>query len=255
MKVLTRIYLCAALVFGTAGFVLLVVLGSLGHGFPRGALALVLFVLFAPAIGSGVAYVVTRALPRWWAHGLAACACLVGLGAWGFVAMIAYAFTADLKEVTNPKKYPRILANRWSGPPVVQELVAHFPKSIPEGATDVRFSYQAGFGQGGSHIQLRYATDVATLSALQRRFSAMTVRSFRGGETNDHMNVPDGLPTTFFYTSGNSNRGFPADYEIMVFGPIVKRENSPGGYWNHGRSHGVAISIRRHEIVYWAESW
>jgi hypothetical protein len=44
------------------------------------------------------------------------------------------------------------------------------------------------------------------------------------------------------------------DYEIMIFDPVLTNR-PPGFYWNHGQSHGVAISTARNEIVYWAEAW
>lgn len=64
------------------------------------------------------------------------------------------------------------------------------------------------------------------------------------------------MPTTHFFTSGSDNREFPDDFEIMIFDEVLKEENRPEGhYWNHGDSHGVAISKEKGEIVYWAESW
>ncbi|GAJ14113.1 unnamed protein product, partial [marine sediment metagenome] len=80
--------------------------------------------------------------------------------------------------------------------------------------------------------------------------------SFIGGDTNAHMNMKEGMPTTFFYTGGSDNHEFPDDYEVMIFDNVLKEEDRPEGhYWNHGQSHGVAISKKRNEIVYWAESW
>jgi hypothetical protein len=49
---------------------------------------------------------------------------------------------------------------------------------------------------------------------------------------------------------------FPDDFEIMIFDPVLpESERAEGHYWNHGKSHGVAISTNRNEIVYWAEAW
>lgn len=80
--------------------------------------------------------------------------------------------------------------------------------------------------------------------------------SFIGGDRHDHLSVSNGMPTTYFMTSGSDDDSFPQDYEVMIFDPIYPESERPEGfYWNHGKSHGVAISTNRNEIVYWAESW
>jgi hypothetical protein len=61
------------------------------------------------------------------------------------------------------------------------------------------------------------------------------------------------MPTTSFYTSGSKDHSFPNDYEIMAFDALPKEGEHRN--WNHGQSHGVAISTQLNEIVYWAESW
>lgn len=87
-------------------------------------------------------------------------------------------------------------------------------------------------------------------------FAAQRTKSFFGGDTNLHMNEKEGMPTTFFMTGDTDSRAFPEDYEVMVFDKVPPQsERPPGFYWNHGSSHGVVISTRRNEIVYWAESW
>ena len=84
----------------------------------------------------------------------------------------------------------------------------------------------------------------------------MKTKSFFGGYSGDHINMKEGMPTTDFHTSGSSDRKFPKDFEVMIFDKILKKEDRPDEfYWNHGRSHGVAISKQRNEIVYWAEHW
>ena len=44
-----------------------------------------------------------------------------------------------------------------------------------------------------------------------------------------------------------------AGHLYLIFDEV--RKEKPTGSWNHGHSHGVAISKKRHEIVYWAEVW
>ena len=70
------------------------------------------------------------------------------------------------------------------------------------------------------------------------------------------MNAKDGMPTTCFMTGDGEQNSFPEDYEIMIFDRLLPESERPEGhYWNHGQSHGVAISNERSEIVYWAKVW
>jgi hypothetical protein len=154
------------------------------------------------------------------------------------------------REVTKVKKYEKILSG-W--PPA---LVHHFPARIPAGAENVRFSFLPHFMQGGAHIQLAYSTTSDTIAALYDKFSEMKTKSFIGGDTNDHMNGEEGMPTTFFFTSPTGEDSFPDDYEVMIFDRLLTEEERQEEYlFNHGEAHGVAISRKRNEIVYWAESW
>ena len=126
--------------------------------------------------------------------------------------------------------------------------------SFPADAREPRLSFFPGFLQGGAHFQIRYGLPADQIKALHSRFSSEKTKSFFGGDTNAHMNQTNGMPTTSFYTGTDGRRDFPADYEIMIFDPVLTNR-PPGFYWNHGRSHGVAISTAKNDIVYWAEAW
>ncbi len=134
------------------------------------------------------------------------------------------------------------------------ELVAHFPAEIPKAARKTRFSFYPGFMQGGSHCQIRYQLPASDIAELYEKYSKAKTQSFFGGNSNEHMNQSNGMPTTSFYTGSEKDGRFPNDYEIMIFDPVLTNR-PPGFYWNHGQSHGVAISTSRNDIVYWAESW
>ena len=156
--------------------------------------------------------------------------------------------------IRNLRKYSSILNNKWNN-----DLVHHFPKKIPNDAEDVKFFYRAGFMQGGAVIQLSYTTTPEEINKLYDHFSKKKTRSFFGGNSNNHMNQENGMPTTFFYTADTEYHKFPKDYEIMIFDWIPsekekKRRNLKRSF-NHGKSHGAAISKKRNIIVYWAESW
>jgi hypothetical protein len=183
---------------------------------------------------------------------IALCAVLTVL--WAVCVPVVEKFIAMTTEITDPAKYEQIIREHWSAYET-RELVNHFPGPIPEDAKDARFSYQSLLF--GSHIQLRHSTSPERIQELYEQFSKKKTKSFLGGNLNDHLNMKDGVPTTFFYTSdkGESDR-FPEDYEIMVLDPVPNEKNrSEGPHWNHARCHGVAISKQRDEIVYWAERW
>jgi len=168
--------------------------------------------------------------------------------------------------IKNPRKYSSILNNNWGN-----NLVHHFPKKIPEDAKNVKFFYRKGYMQGGSAMQLRYSTSPKRIAELYKNFSQMKTKSFHGGNTHNHMDQKNGMPTTLFYTGDKyqtdsnciieetTNTKFPDDYEIMIFDwiPSEKEKKRRGlkRSFNHGESHGVAISKKRNIVVYWAESW
>lgn len=155
--------------------------------------------------------------------------------------------------IRNIEKYPSILKNNWR-----KDLVEHFPRKISVDAKDIRFFYRMGFMQGGSCIQLYYSTSPEKINELYERFSKMKTRSFQGGGKYEHINQ-GGMPTTNFYFENTVDHKFPDDYELMIFDWVPsekekKRRNLQISF-NHGKSHGVAISKKRNKILYWAESW
>lgn len=241
------IYLILAILFGVVGVVQCVRWSS------SGTITIGYLLNFVPTVAFLVAYGVSRNISRKAVHIVAIPLCLLALGFWGFVTLGVEMFIDATTEVTDVRKYADILNDYWS---YNQDLVSHFPRPIPSDADGVRFSFLPAFLQGGAHIQLRYSSLPNRISELYDHFAAEKTKSFVGGDTNDHMNMKGGMPTTFFYTSGSDSHEFPDDYEIIIFDKVLKEEDRPQGhYWNHGQSHGVAISKERSEIVYWAESW
>ena len=148
--------------------------------------------------------------------------------------------------------YPKLRA-RWK-----QQLVSHFPQEIPADATLKKFSHFPGFLQGGGHIQLRLQLPPSRIQALHAGFSQKCIRSFWWDDvTYGYRSTDDyqGSPETSLRTGDSGSREFPSDYEIMILDPYRPPEGMKNYFRNHGSSYGVAISLKRHEIVYWAESW
>ena len=242
MKTLSRIYLVLAILLGVVGIVQCV------RWCNSGTLTIGYLLNFLPGMAFFIAYIASKNINRKAVHLVAIPLCLSALVFWGFLTLAVEMFDSATTEVTNVRRYDVVL-NDWSN----SDLVGHFPRPIPSDAKDVKFSFLPGFLQGGAHIQLRYSVSPDTISDLHSRFSKMKTKSFIGGDKNGHMNMKEGMPTTFFYTSGSDNHEFPDDYEIMIFDQVLKEEDKPN--WNHGQSHGVAISKKRNEVIYWAESW
>ncbi|MCV3214694.1 hypothetical protein OGM63_14415 [Plectonema radiosum NIES-515] len=152
------------------------------------------------------------------------------------------------ETITNTTRYGEIRQKIWSN----KEQIKHFPQEIPEDATNLRLAYFPGFSQGGSYFQLRMKQSPEKIKKVLLKYREIAKHKYKGGNTNDHANLPKGVPTTFFYTS-DVQESFPTTYEILVLD--AENKGTPGFKWNHGDSYGVAIDSSASEIVYWAEAW
>jgi hypothetical protein len=194
-----------------------------------------------------------RKYPRPLAHAIAMPVCVLTCAAWLSLIVFAHAFQMALAPVAEIGEYQSILNTRWNSS---GNLTAHFPRSNPRDVQDVRFYYQPAYGQGAEIIQLRYRATPAEISKLYDRFAALKTKTFFGGGTDSHLNELEGMPPTSFWTSGSDDLRFPPDFEIMLFDEVPSEQlRSDPLFWNHGSSHGVAVSRQRNEIVYWAERW
>ena len=175
---------------------------------------------------------------------------VISVALWGLIAAANEVMIASMAEVTAVHRYDELLDEYWGD----RELVRHFPRPIPNGARNVKLSFRPAFMQGGAHMQLRMALPEQTVARLYNELSRQRTVSFFGGGINSHLDMDTGMQTTSFYTNDTEDREFPRDYEIMVFDEATG-PRSVGTSWNHGTSHGVAISKKRNEVVYWAEAW
>jgi hypothetical protein len=164
-----------------------------------------------------------------------------------------------LRKAFSSSNVPEIVTDTSSYAAIRNKLfsngypVEHFPQTIPQGAKDIHIAYSPGFLQGGSFFQLRLKQSPEQIKQLLSQYKSVARHQYKGGSTNDHANLPNGVPTTFFYTSETSAESFPPSYEILVL--EAQDRGSPGFKWNHGDSYGVAIDSSASEIVYWSEQW
>lgn len=150
--------------------------------------------------------------------------------------------------VTDTSRYKEIRFQLWSS----QEEIKHFPTQVSAGVENVRLAYSPGSSQNSSYFQVRLKKPSAQIQQLLTQYRKQAKHRYIGGDTNVHANLPNGVPTTFFYT-GETAESFPPSYEVLVLNAVDK--GRPGFKWNHGNSYGVAIDSSASEIIYWAEKW
>lgn len=173
----------------------------------------------------------------------------LGIVGGSFFLRKAFSSSTEPEIVTDTSRYTELHSNLLS----IDYQVKHFPNKIPADAKGVRIAYFPGLSQGGSFFQVRMKQSPEKIQKLLSQYKSVAKYQYKGGNTNDHTNLPNGVPTTFFYTSGTSEESFPPSYEILVLN--AQDRGKSGFKWNHGNSYGVAIDSSASEIVYWAEQW
>ncbi|MFM7408309.1 MAG: hypothetical protein ACKO3K_17045 [Cuspidothrix sp.] len=167
----------------------------------------------------------------------------------GFWISKAASNNKQLQLITETSKYQEIRNHKWGNPQQIQ----HFPSQIPPDAQILQMAYASGLTPGTSSLQIRLKQPQTKIQNLLTQYKKISQHQYRGGNTNIHSNQPNGVPTTFFYTSDSETETFPSSYEILVL--KAEDKSQPGYKWNHGNSHGVAIDVASSEIIYWAEKW
>lgn len=155
-------------------------------------------------------------------------------------------------ETTSIWQYSQI-RKQWA-----PELAGHFPEGIPESARHVRLSACPGFLQGGAHFQVAYCLSADEINLLLTGFRSRGKAIYQGGSGFDHYNKDNenGLPIAEYLTSSiPHDRSFPQDFTVIVLGARAYSYHNGTPNWNHGHSYGVAISLLRSRVVYWAEDW
>jgi hypothetical protein len=155
----------------------------------------------------------------------------------------------EIQVLTDTDRYKEIRQQLWSNSNHIQ----HFPNELPDGAENVPIAYYDGLATESSFFQIRLKHSPEKIQKLLSQYKNLAKHQYKGGNTNDHVNLENGVPTTFFHTSDASKESFPPTYEILVLN--AKDRGTSGFKWNHGDSYGVAIDISASEIVYWAEKW
>jgi len=177
---------------------------------------------------------------------------LGGLGVVGGGFFLTQAFNKKKESnvIISTSNYQDIRHQNWSN----KVLINHFPAIIPSEAKDARVIFYPGSPEYGQIFQLRMKLPEEQIKKSLDKYRDIAKYKFQGGDTNDHSNQENGVPTTFLYTANLEAESFPSAYEILVLN-ANNRGTSDDFSWNHGNSYGVAINSNTSEIVYWAEEW
>ena len=245
MKTLNRIYLLLAVIMTVVITVQLVRWHRI-YGLEFNDRKLM---IFAPAFAFSLSYILTKKCRKKSRHIGAICLSVLALGFWGLLTLVIGAEGEMFGPIIDIARYNAVVDDYWS---FNKDLVSQFPRPIPADAKNVHFYFRPHFLTGGSCVQLRCTLPPDEISGLYDRFAKISTRSFYGGNIIENNETESGQYTTDFYTGDTPDLIFPKDYEIMAFDPPVKKDPEDS---KDNVSHGVAISKRRNEIVYWAEAW
>ena len=190
---------------------------------------------------------------------LIATLCLGGVVAVGGVAVLVYVghqMEQATKTVTDVDRYSEFVGSSDN------PLRAHFPKTVPDSAKNVKLHFTPGFLQGGTIFQLRMQLPPDEIALLVEQFQPQAKRQYvSGGDNNSpkQETSPDGMPVTFDYQFHTGDhppeeraKNFPDDYDIYV---LEDTRGAPEYDWNHPEYYGVAINESMSEVVYWMEDW
>lgn len=154
---------------------------------------------------------------------------------------------------TEPAYYQDILELLEYGQ---RKWLKHFPPKIPENASNVSLYWSKGFMQSSLFLQLRLvlpSDEIKSLLDQSRARAAKTLDSKRS--------LRDLPPISSLYAGEvESLSDWPKDFEIIVFNYGKAGNANDEGYrtqeyWDIRYSYGVAISIKRNEIIYWSEEY
>ncbi|NET02773.1 MAG: hypothetical protein F6K62_25885 [Sphaerospermopsis sp. SIO1G2] len=179
--------------------------------------------------------------------------CLLSLGGFS-ISSLSFLMTKNarqdqqLKIITDISRYQEIRHYKWAN----KTQISHFPAHLLH-TTKPIMAYSPGGRQNSRFLQIRLQQSPEQIKQLLHHYQKIAKHQYQGGDTNDHLQQPHGVATTFFHTSQSYTEAFPSTYQIFVL--KAQPQGRPGFKWYRGSSYGVAINSISAEIVYWAEEW
>ncbi len=156
-----------------------------------------------------------------------------------FVGLVWWGLTEGSKPTTRIDAYPGVLKD-WAE----TGMVDHFPRTIPPQARNVSLSAYPGMLQGSGSFQLRMTLPAAEVAAIDERMKSRAVRRCPP-QCTDGIEDPEFWVVPYL-EAGQKDDTVSFERDFVVYALYTD------GDWNHPTGKGVAVSVKRNEVVYWA---
>jgi hypothetical protein len=156
-----------------------------------------------------------------------------------FTAYVWWSLIEGSKPTTRLDAYPSLLKD-WAE----TGMVDHFSRAIPAQARNVSLKAYPGMLQGSGSFQLRMTLPAAEVAAIDARMQTEAMRRCppectRGIDEPEFWSVPR-------LEAGQTDEGDTFERDFVVYALYTD------GDWNHPTGKGIAVSVKRNEVVYWA---
>lgn len=125
----------------------------------------------------------------------------------------------------------------------------HFPDRMPSAARNVRLYYTTPFGQGHGTFEVRYKTTSADARAVLKRIAPISFKTASNRRETEYSIAPN-LEHSFRNERNDGWADLPKDFEVKIIDPELAGYGSLASH----QSQGVAMSLKRCEVIYWADT-
>jgi hypothetical protein len=150
-----------------------------------------------------------------------------------------------IADVRDPSRYPGILNQMRTQMTDGTKGLSFFPASIPNSATDIRFFYRPHFLQGGAILQISYCLPDAAIRLIAASPPTSTTQPVQ------NVAIPGYLNFWVLDPRDPEPSGLPSDFKAYLID--AKWPLSPTDV-DDGYCYGIAISMQKHRIIYWAQN-
>ena len=178
--------------------------------------------------------------------GCAAAVVVAGLLVLGFMDMGLMMVIESTTPVIDVAQYEEVLKS-YGYPD--ETILSHFPARVPSEATRVSFYFLYGYLQGNSRFELRCALPASQVRSILDEYTPLAVWV---GPDPGPGSSPEGtrLAVIPFRNAENTDyERLPDDFQVLIL--PTGREDAE--QWGYGR--GLAVSVDRNEVIWWATWW
>ncbi len=126
----------------------------------------------------------------------------------------------------------------------------HFPDRIPSAARNVRLYYTTPFGQGRGTFEVRYKTTHANARGVLTRIAPISFKAPSVRRRHTDYSIAPSLEHSFRNERNDGWAELPRDFEVKMIDPDLAGYGSLASH----QSQGVAVSLKRREVIYWADT-